>query len=118
VFNKVLCTVLLLGVVSAVCAESPDAAYADPMQPYQPRPQAEAGRAEARYRVTSVLIAPTRRIAVINGLRCRVGDEVDGASVMSIEADAVRLRVGSRELVVRLESRRTRPRATEGDSTP
>ena len=47
---------------------------------------------EPAWTVSSILIAKDRRIAVINGITVRQGDEVDGARVIRILPTAVRLR--------------------------
>ena len=50
----------------------------------------------------SVLYGPERQIAVINGQVLRVGDSVDGARLLRIEADKVTLQRGSTEVVLTL----------------
>lgn len=46
---------------------------------------------EVSLRLDSVLISPFRRVAVINGTRVHVGDEIGGATVASIDEGSVSL---------------------------
>ena len=50
----------------------------------------------------SILIAPTRRIAVISGKTVHVGDSVDDAKVLSINENEVVLKSGKSRQVLRL----------------
>lgn len=61
---------------------------------------AEADAAISRFELRAVLIGSSRRVAVINGHAVGVGDSVNGAQVLSIEAGRVRIRTpeGEREL--------------------
>ena len=43
------------------------------------------------------------REAVINGVSVRVGDNLEGARVIAIDARNVRLQFGEREIVLRLQ---------------
>ncbi len=91
---------LTAGLLAAALIARADNLYRDPMRPYSP-PAAAAGASEpVRYRLSSVLISPQRRVAVINGRVCRVGDRVAGAEVLAIERERVHLRVGGKELIV------------------
>ena len=54
------------------------------------------------WQLGSILIAPQRRVAVINGRPLSVGDQVGGAKVMAIESGQVHLRRGSRTIVLEL----------------
>jgi MSHA biogenesis protein MshK len=108
-----LALVLLVLAPAAFAAE--DLPLQDPMRPYQ-APVGGAGvGAERRTEVSAILISPQRRIAVINGELYREGDLVDGALLVRIEADSVRLKRGDRETVVPLDANAGR-QITEGDS--
>ena len=48
----------------------------------------------APFRVSSILMAPGRKVAIVNALRVEVGDEVGGATVSEINAQAVLLEMG------------------------
>lgn len=56
------------------------------------------------WQLSSTLISPQRRLAVVNGETVGVGDHVDGATVVSIEPGAVELRAAGRILTVELLS--------------
>jgi len=64
-------------------------------------PAAAAGNGP-RWTLTSTLVSPSRRTAVINDQVVAVGDRVDGALVADIQADSVRLRAGGREVTLTL----------------
>jgi hypothetical protein len=71
-------------------------AISDPTRPsgYAPAVAAKSGDV---LKLESVLIARNRRVAVINGKTCRVGDSVNGARLVAIHADGAELvRDGSR----------------------
>ena len=55
-----------------------------------------------RWTLTSTLVSPSRRTAVINDQVVAVGDRVDGALVADIQVDSVRLRSGGREVTLTL----------------
>ncbi len=94
------------GLLLAVCLLSLGQsawALSDPTRPPQAR---EASRAAAPARphwsVSSVMIAPGRRLAVVNGRTVGVGDRVGGARVLAVLTDGVRLRRGRHEFTVAL----------------
>lgn len=69
-----------------------------PRDPTRPPTQAEIDawfgdasgqRERARFSLQSILLAPDRRIAIIDGQRLRVGERIDGAQVRVIEAGRV-----------------------------
>lgn len=64
-----------------------------------PTPGATSG---PRWTLTSTLVSPTRRSAVINDQVLSVGDRIGGAQVVDIQADSVRLRIKGREVTLRL----------------
>ena len=51
-------------------------------------------------RLTAIVVSPTRRVAVIDGVPVRVGDEVGLARVIEIEPLSVRLRGPDGEVVL------------------
>ena len=75
---------LLAGAVQA-------APFADPTQPPVIRNAGEAGLA-AGPRIESILIAPDRRVAVINGQQVTIGSRVGTAAVVAISETEVVLR--------------------------
>jgi hypothetical protein len=90
----------------------------DPMRPYEhvavtgPAVQAPSG-----FELTAVLVSESRRVAVINGKLRRVGDDFDGARLVRIDAESVRLTRGGDAVVVHLNRRRSATETTQGAST-
>lgn len=89
--------VLLLGAPARAGDPLPD-----PTRPELAPASAEPAAAAARFELRAVLIGEGRRVAVINGRALAVGDSVDGAEVLAIEAGRVRIRTpdGERELAL------------------
>jgi hypothetical protein len=114
-----LAAVLLVTVGAARAEEKPER---DPMRPFG-AVTVNGGAARTvdgpRFAVTSVLIAPTRRIAVVNGKPLQLGDVVDGAEIVAIEPGTVRLRENGTELVLSLSRRASvREPIVQGDTVP
>jgi hypothetical protein len=63
----------------------------DPTQPEIGAAAAEPETRASRFALRAVLIGPQRRVAVINGSAVGVGESVDGARVLAIEAGRVRI---------------------------
>jgi MSHA biogenesis protein MshK len=61
----------------------------DPTQPSNYHANGTKGFDDKGISVTSILISPQRRIAVINGNFMKVGDKIVGAEIISIEPDKV-----------------------------
>lgn len=57
---------------------------------------------DAPFRVSTILIAPGRKVAIVNGSRVEVGDEVGGATVSEINAQAVLLEMTGEEFELRI----------------
>lgn len=75
-------------------------ALSDPTRPPSTPDPRHAPAARPHWRVTSVMIAPARRVAVVNGRLVRVGDRVGGARVIAVLPEGVRLQRGGREFTV------------------
>ena len=92
---------------------------ADPMRPPTAHPEArvpDAGERIERLELTSTVVGPDRRIAVIDGRRLRVGDRIAGARVTAIEPASVRLVADGRGYTLRLLRQRIkRPAAGAGE---
>jgi len=90
--------ILLMVLVAGVSLAADVYALTDPTRPSGfVEPAADAKSAYASLRLESVLIGESRRVAVINGKTCRVGERVEGATVVAIHSDrAVLVRNGSR----------------------
>lgn len=95
-----------------------DNVYRDPMRPYTPPAAAESASEPVGYRLSSVLVSPYRRVAVINGRVCRVGDRVAGAEVLAIEREWVRLRVGGKEVIVAFNGEAPRAEVNREEAAP
>jgi MSHA biogenesis protein MshK len=66
-------------------------ALSDPTRPGSYVTQDAASKPVEALRLESVLIARDRRVAVINGKTCRVGDNINGARLVAINADGAEL---------------------------
>lgn len=91
------------GMAMAACAAAA-APFPDPTRPpgaTQAGPSGGGAEAPA-LRLESVLIAPDRRIAVINGQAVRVGQKVGDARVVRITETEVALREGAATQVLKL----------------
>lgn len=101
VLNKAATAVisLLLVVQGAVAAE-----LKDPTRPsyYSVGDSAYLQQLQKDYRLHSVLVSDTRRLAVINGKRVREGDQVDQAIVKKISRSGVKLALPGAEFSIGL----------------
>lgn len=102
-----LMTALLLAAGGAVANVPADGTLKDPTRPLEAsQPAVEAAPAAERPTLDSVLIAPSRRVAVIDGRTMSEGDERDGVQVLEIRRDAVVVRVnGTEKLTLELARR-------------
>ena len=104
--SRLVLTAITAYLVTGALALAADPPLGDPMRPYSPAsPAAGDQRAARPFRLTGVLIAATRRVAVINGALYREGDTVNGARVVRIERDSVQLRRGNENLTLQLQRR-------------
>lgn len=77
----------------------------DPTRPYYATRTVAAtpGRTSSPgFRVTAIFTSDQRRIAVVNGRRVGEGDRVDGATVIEILADDIRLNVNGKVVTSRV----------------
>ncbi len=99
--------------VAAVLISGPvladeDEVLRDPTRPYNARSIAVAssggggGGGVASFRVTAIFTSDMRRVAVVNGRRVTEGDKVDGATVVEILADRLRLNLGGKAITSRV----------------
>ena len=114
--------VLMMGLVlaSALPARAADLfdGLPDPTRPASvPGAGESAPRAVHGLVLQSVLIAPQRRLAVINGRTLAVGESVDGVTVVDIQAHEVVVKRASGELTLRLVPRYV-SRSTNVPPTP
>ncbi len=73
----------------------------DPTRPYSATPVVMPARAAA-FSVSAILVSQKRRVAIVNGQRVSEGDQVDGATVLEILADGLRLNLHGKEFTTRL----------------
>ena len=119
--TAVLAAVLALAVGASGVLGAEEKPVRDPMRPFGAvSVNGAAPTANGpRFAVTGVLIAPTRRVAVINGKPLQLGDVVDGAEIVAIEPGIVRLRENGAELVLSLVRRASvREPIVQGDTVP
>lgn len=79
----------------------------DPTRPWSARPVAGTSAPSqpggvASYRVTAIFTSDQRRVAVVNGQRVIEGDRVDGATVVEIMADSLRLERNGKVITTRV----------------
>lgn len=72
----------------------------DPTRPYSAPVMLDAS--PARFVVNAIVNSDKRRLAIINGRRVGVGDEIGGASVVAIRMGEVVLRVDDEEQTLTL----------------
>lgn len=97
--RRALGVMLLAGVL---CGPAAHAGLIDPTRPPDYRSPDNAAAASQPWVLTSTLISPARRLAVINGRVYAAGDVVAGARILAIEPYAVRLSKGGRVFTLRL----------------
>jgi MSHA biogenesis protein MshK len=102
----------------AAAAAPAENVYRDPMRPYEAPAEAGARAEPVRWRLSTVLVSPERRVAVINGRICREGDRVDGALVVAIERRSVRLRVGSKDMILAFTHRASGEAQQQEENAP
>jgi MSHA biogenesis protein MshK len=109
---------VLLAAAAAVPARADEPRLRDPMQPFKAVAGAAApgGTVAPRFRLTAVLISPTRRVAIVNGAPRQEGERVAGATLTRIEPQAVRLEQGAETWVIHLGQAADGAPRTEGAS--
>jgi hypothetical protein len=110
----------VLSLILAAAAFAAEPPVRDPTQPFDRTAAAGASaRAAApRFMLTAVLISPTRRVAIVNGKAHMIGEAVNGAELVAIEHDSVRLREKGAEVVVSLGRPGSGRPSVQGDAVP
>lgn len=93
----------------------------DPMRPFGGAGLAAGATAVAgrpRFALTGVLIAPSRRVAFLNGKPYSQGAVVDGAEIVAIEPQLVQLRERGTDLVISLRLREKAQPQLAGETVP
>jgi hypothetical protein len=111
--------VTAVALIATLGARAEDAVVRDPMRPFDSVTAGVLAASAPRFVLTGVLIAPSRRVAIVNGRPYTQGESVDGAEIVAIELNAVRLREHGTERVILL-SRPTqgRPPIVQGETVP
>lgn len=112
--------VLAAAVLAAWSATAEEPPLRDPMRPFgsDTVPGTEATPAAPRFALTAVLVSPTRRVAVVNGKPYLEGDAVDGAEIVAIELDSVRVRERGAERVISLRRPGAGRQTVQGETGP
>ncbi len=79
----------------------------DPMRPpgqYSSLSQSNGQTVKPAFDLQSTIVSPTKRLAVIDGQRLRIGDVVGQAKIVSITPGIVRLRGSNGDTVLRLNT--------------
>ncbi len=95
--------ILLLGSMSSDAAAE---ILRDPTRPYS-APQ-HVKQARPNFKVNAIIVSSKRQIAIINGKRVGVGEQINGATVVSIAKRELVLDVGGREITLQLNNGGTR----------
>lgn len=104
-FSVKLLTLSIVGFL-LLCLPLAQAGLVDPTRPPGVSSAKPAGPAKPRWVLNSTLIAPQRRVAIINGQRVVRGDKVNGATVIGIDAGGVLLRKNGHDFRIYLLPRR------------
>lgn len=89
---------MTLGLVPAASAE-PDR---DPTRPYSAQAIPSPGSRNTAFNVSAIFVSTARRVAIVNGQRVTEGDSINGAVVVEISKNALRLNLNGKELTTRL----------------
>jgi len=112
--------IVLLALAGLASAAEPP--VRDPMRPFGSGAAAAGGATAVtgrpRFALTGVLIAPSRRVAFLNGKPYAPGAVVDGAEIVAIEPGAVHLREHGTELVISLGFRDKAQPKLVGETVP
>lgn len=72
----------------------------DPTRPYSAPVPLEVS--PARFEVNAIINSDKRRLAIVNGRRVGVGDEIDGATVLAISKSDIVLEIDGQEQTLTL----------------
>ena len=96
------CPILLMSAVMLLGPLLTDGAelLRDPTRPYSARSVVPA--TAPTFNVMAILVSQQRRVAIVNGQRVTEGDQVDGATVVEILRQELRLDFRGKEITARL----------------
>jgi len=96
----------VVAVLAVACAAPVGAELGDPTRPPHYKKQAKLPQTAAavaeKWALTSVLISPQRRVAIVNGQMVQEGDTVGSSRVVRIRTSEVLLQRGADQFVVSL----------------
>jgi hypothetical protein len=107
-----VCLAAALPVSYAVGQEKP---LQDPMRPAVRAPGGAAGTAATRLRLEGIVIAASRRLALIDGEFLEEGQRIHGVSIERIDRESVTVRRNGQTVVLRPESVAAMPAADSGE---
>lgn len=93
---------LLGGALLANSAVAADDDFSDPMRPPSARVYKRSQQTVEHYYLSSILISPDHRSAIINGRRVGVGDRIGSARVKQIQGNQVTISVAGSTRVLTL----------------
>lgn len=107
-FVEIVVCGCLFSVLLSLTALAQSGQLVDPMRPrhYEdpqsaPPPSVEQPSPAPTWKLTTVLLAADRRVAVINGKSLQVGDSLDGYQLVEILSDRVQLRKNQSRVLLR-----------------
>lgn len=92
--NAIVLLLLSFVTIAPVSAQRMDENYTDPMQPPEYGTYGHAEPVEqfsSEYNVSQIYISKKTQFAVINNQKVKIGDWVEGAKVVLIKSDRIRL---------------------------
>lgn len=107
----ILAVVCVLVVIFGSRGADAAVALTDPMRPSRLQQNPKVVRSKPltpKFELSSTLVSPGRRVAVINDRSVTVGDRIGGAKVLGIDTDRARLSYQGRTIAVHLTTRSLR----------
>jgi len=89
---------LLLSLATASAAET----LADPMRPPSARLYERSKKSVQHYYLSSILISPAHRSAIINGKQVSIGDRIGSARVTRIQGNQVTINIAGKSRILTL----------------
>lgn len=102
---------MAMAMLLVTTASAGEADIGDPMRPSYLPASSTSGKRAPTWRVESIVVSPDRRIAVINGKSLAVGDRIQGARVIAIDAYAVTLEMDGKRRQLTLTDARIKTQA-------
>jgi len=105
-----------------LCTAPVRAELGDPTRPADYKKQSEAPQAAAvvaeKWALTSVLISPQRRVAIVNGRAVQEGDTVGSSRIVQIRTSEVLLQRDGKQIVVSLLPSAVKTTKHQKNNTP